>query len=47
MAKPPKMHTWVLWSIVARRVCQCCGLVELRNERSRIAAAQPCRWWED
>lgn len=41
-----KEHTWILWKGLGYRVCQCCGLVGLRNERSRTAADAPCRWRE-
>ncbi len=40
-------HTWMLWAKVGRRYCRRCGLVELKNERSRVAARASCRWWED
>ncbi len=45
MAKT-KAHNWVLWKELSRRVCACCGLLELRNAASRAAAAGPCRWTE-
>lgn len=40
-------HTFQLWRVIARRVCTHCGLVELRNDRSRRAAAEPCKWWDE
>jgi hypothetical protein len=40
-------HSWLLCRWLSRRVCNKCGLVELRNERSRLAALASCQWWEE
>ena len=40
MAK--RAHHWVLHTGVSRRLCATCGLLELRNDVSRRAAAKPC-----